>query len=505
MKLSLLFCALMLVACTPHDHGHDSDHGPSAEHPEHGESVAVTRWTATHELFVELDAPVANAPFEYHAHVTRMADNHAALAGTLTMRFVQGGKEVASHEDDAVARPGIFAGSAPAPGKAGTYELLVTYVSGDERAEWEGGVVQVGGTAQVAQEGAADGEITFLKEAQWQVPFRVAPARVSMLTPTTQIPAMASPAPSTTSIVAAPTDGLLAWTRALPVVGRRVTAGERLATLVPAGAAEHWTRLQADAATAAIDLSLAQSELARVRDLTSRELLPARRLAEAEAAVQRGKAEVQASERRASALTSGSSGAVPIRAPASGVIVSVGAKHGKAVQAGAPLIAVASSAALLLEGHVHERIEGNLSPKAGLFALRGGWSEPRDLLLAGGALLTERLIYDSDGLSAPISVLVEQDVGLSPGDLVELEVGVGEPSERLAIPRSAVVEVSGQRVVFVQETGESFSRRRVTLGVRDGRSVEVLSGIKPGEMVVTEGGFDVHVASLSGSLESHKH
>ena len=74
-----------------------------------------------------------------------------------------------------------------------------------------------------------------------------------------------------------------------------------------------------------------------------------------------------------------------------------------------------------------------------------------------------------------------------------------------AIVGSAVVEINGQDVVFVQRTGESFARRRVQLGPADATFVAVQSGLSEGDRVVVEGGFDVHVASLSGALESHRH
>ena len=89
---------------------------------------------------------------------------------------------------------------------------------------------------------------------------------------------------------------------------------------------------------------------------------------------------------------------------------------------------------------------------------------------------------------AELVFVADDPVGLSIGDLVTLEVGVGEPEPKLAIPRSAVVEINGQDVVFVQKTGESFTRRRVELGVRDATHVEVRSGLDVGEMVVVEGG-----------------
>ena len=99
--------------------------------------------------------------------------------------------------------------------------------------------------------------------------------------------------------------------------------------------------------------------------------------------------------------------------------------------------------------------------------------------------------------------LVGRDVVV--GDLLELSLGIGDPTPRLAVPREAVIETSGQTVVFVQNGGESFSRRRVALGESAATHVEILSGLSLGERVVVDGGFDVHVASVAGALESHKH
>jgi hypothetical protein len=94
-RFASFFLLSTLFACGGHpaEHGHshgggdghgDGDHGGHGGHGDgEGESIAVTRWTESHELFVELDAPVAGKPFAYHAHVTRLVDNHAADSGTL--------------------------------------------------------------------------------------------------------------------------------------------------------------------------------------------------------------------------------------------------------------------------------------------------------------------------------------------------------------------------------------------------------------------------------------
>jgi len=140
---------------------------PASEHG-HGsganlDALALTRWSETHELFTELDAPIAGQPFTYHAHVTRLADNHAAETGTLTLRFEQDGFVIESHTDDAVARRGIFARQAMAPSRPGTYRLVISYTADSQHAEWDAGDVTVGDGAPAPHAGDEDGEIGFLK------------------------------------------------------------------------------------------------------------------------------------------------------------------------------------------------------------------------------------------------------------------------------------------------------------------------------------------------------
>jgi membrane fusion protein, heavy metal efflux system len=75
----------------------------------------------------------------------------------------------------------------------------------------------------------------------------------------------------------------------------------------------------------------------------------------------------------------------------------------------------------------------------------------------------------------------------------------------LAVPRSAVVEINTRPFVFVQTEGESFEKRAVQLGGASGDLIEIEQGVTENERIVTRGGFDIHLASLMGSVESHRH
>ena len=74
-----------------------------------------------------------------------------------------------------------------------------------------------------------------------------------------------------------------------------------------------------------------------------------------------------------------------------------------------------------------------------------------------------------------------------------------------AILESAVVDDAGRPVVYVQTGGESFERRAVMLGERQGGMVLVTEGLSPGERVVTKGAYLIRLASMSTQAPAHGH
>ncbi|MCB9535935.1 MAG: hypothetical protein H6704_06685 [Myxococcales bacterium] len=178
------------------------------------------------------------------------------------------------------------------------------------------------------------------------------------------------------------------------------------------------------------------------------------------------------------------------------------AADGAPVAPGAPLLRLVAEGQLRLRAEVlPAELPGGPSD------VRGAWLEPRGdepVEVPRAGLATSRLVADPRSGLAPLAFAAPPGPwGL--GAQVPLRLSVGPPTEALTVPRGAVVEINTQPFVFVMVGGESFTRRRVRLGPGDATHVAVLEGVEPSDRVVTVGGFDVYVASLSGSLESHRH
>ncbi|HEX4935767.1 MAG TPA: hypothetical protein VFV33_21455 [Gemmatimonadaceae bacterium] len=75
----------------------------------------------------------------------------------------------------------------------------------------------------------------------------------------------------------------------------------------------------------------------------------------------------------------------------------------------------------------------------------------------------------------------------------------------VVVPASAILDDNGRPIVFVQVEGETFERREVTLGGREGDLVLVRTGVQPGERVVSGAAYQVRLASLSTAVPAHGH
>ena len=91
------------------------------------------------------------------------------------------------------------------------------------------------------------------------------------------------------------------------------------------------------------------------------------------------------------------------------------------------------------------------------------------------------------------------------GSFTEVQIAFGLSKSAAVIPESSLLEDYGNYSVIVALSGESYERRPVRIGRRNGEEVEILGGVKVGEVVVTRGAYQVKMASMSGQAPAHGH
>ena len=271
-------------------------------------------------------------------------------------------------------------------------------------------------------------------------------------------------APGGERTLSAPVEARVAEVRV--TAGAPVSAGQVLIVLAPS------PQTQIDLKKAADDARTAQEAYDRVVRLKASGIDSNADVESARATTVVAQATLSSLRTRAAGLTVTSpvTGAVETLTAAPGDLVASGASLGKVGQLSAtrPRLGVDPSAASAIKVGDAVRLQavGGGESRAGVVVGVDPELDPQTRL-AG-------VLVDARGVSFP------------PGSTVKGEVATGQASGPVA-PYGAIYYDTNQPYVLVVDKGVAH-HRDVQLGARQGDQVELVSGVKAGERIVTEGG-----------------
>lgn len=235
------------------------------------------------------------------------------------------------------------------------------------------------------------------------------------------------------------------------------------------------TQERLDFEKASIDLELAEKEWQRAEELQKRDILSTKEFDEKRLRWEEAK---HAKARASYALDK-----TAVVAPFSGIVTERNVQLGETVTPGKHVSTVADFNPLVVRFHVPESEIGPV--KIGQPVTVEIPSTSSDLLNAEIALISP-VIDQGTGTVKLTAYLDNPDLGIRPGTFVRARVTAATHDSALTIPRRALLNEDDTRYVFVAES-DTTSRVEVEAGITDGQFVEVLSGLSPGDLVITIG------------------
>lgn len=198
-------------------------------------------------------------------------------------------------------------------------------------------------------------------------------------------------------------------------------------------------------------------------------------------------------------------GGVTLTAPISGYIKSTLVHEGDFVTAGQPLAAISRCNRLYLRADVPERHYAAMSSiRSAHFKTSYNDSVYSTTELHGRLLSYGRSSGDK-GYYIPVTFEIDNAAGLIPGAFAEVWLQAASRPDVLSVPVQALTEEQGVCYLYIQQDEEGYTRREVKTGGCDGRNIEIISGIHPGERVVVSGAYQVRLASVSKAIPGHSH
>lgn len=279
-------------------------------------------------------------------------------------------------------------------------------------------------------------------------------------------------------------------------LGDRVARGQRIAKIEDREILEQVKQAEAafEVAKAGIrqreaDLKFAETNLDRSKELFGRQLLPKQTLDDADARYQAavaqlelGRAQLTQSQARLDELRINLANTV-IDSPVNGFVARRAADAGAFVSPNAPVADVVDISMVRLVANIVEkdlrRIEPGEPATVEVDAFPGETFSGRVARVAP--------VLDPATRTAQIEVEIPNTGNrLKPGMYARVSLTIEQKSKALTVPTNALVNVEGRRGVFLAENN-SAAFREVRVGIEEPARVEILSGLKDGDRVVTTG------------------
>ena len=271
--------------------------------------------------------------------------------------------------------------------------------------------------------------------------------------------------------------------RIFVVAGQRVAKGDSLIEF------EHGP-FDAAAQSAAAALASAERNAARAARLAQAGILPQKDADQATADLAAARA-ADVTARRAQELAT-------LRAPLAGVVTRMSAVMGASVDATQTLVEVADPAALDILFNVSPAEAGQI--RAGdTLSLRSGEGAGAEAL-GTGMVVSVAVAVDSVSRAVAVRARVTRAARvLRIGESVSGQIATGVHANAVTIPVDALVPEGEGFHVFVVDSAGIAHARSVVVGGRSETRAEIVSGLVPGERVVTTGAYGVTDSARIGA------
>ncbi len=289
------------------------------------------------------------------------------------------------------------------------------------------------------------------------------------------------------------------------VLGDKVGYGQALALIQSTDVA----RLQAEIDQVEAELELAKNNFNRSKLLFEKGIIPEKELQGAKAALVGQEAKLRASQSNIKILTQGSygreDGTFTLKAPKAGTIIEKKITIGQIINPNDLLFHGVDLSTVWASADIYEKDLSKIKSGQQITAALDGM--PDKTFTAKLSFVDSVINKDSRTLAVK-AIINNPDGLLKPGQFLQLIIHTGTQRNSVIIPRTALVEmdkddVEGQHKHLVYlKVDNKYVPREIEVQTHDSNTVEVLSGLNPGEELVTQGAYQLQYGE---GEEEHVH
>jgi cobalt-zinc-cadmium efflux system membrane fusion protein len=279
-------------------------------------------------------------------------------------------------------------------------------------------------------------------------------------------------------------------------IGSQVTAGDPLAVIESAEVGGDQSRL----AAAKARVRMTETNFRREAELEKKGISSKKEVLAAEQEYEEAMAELESLKGSLNVVGAAESGGLyTLKAPFAGVVTKRTASIAGYVETQAPLFEIVDTSSMWAELALPEKALGLVTDGMPV-VITVGALEGREFR---GTITYIAPLVDPQTRTAKARVRLDNPEGLLRANMYgEAHIFVGQSASIAEVPRDAVQRAKTVNLVFVRLAENEFEARRVEMGPRsgDGETVQLASGVQPGEEIVVAGSFFLKTETLGDAI-----
>lgn len=201
---------------------------------------------------------------------------------------------------------------------------------------------------------------------------------------------------------------------------------------------------------------------------------------------------------------SGASG-VAIQSPLSGYIKQVFVNEGDYVEAGQLVATVSQNSRLQLQADLPEKFWSSARQISGANFRPSYSDETFSVKELGGRIVSVGRTSSAGSFYLPVIFEFANRGNFVSGAFCDIYLLESVRNGVISLPESALTEEQGVYYVYLKVGEDDYKKQEVKIGASDGIRREILKGVAVGDEVVTEGAYQVKLASVAGAIPGHTH
>lgn len=471
------------------------------------EPLAYTLYSDKSELFVEFKPLIVGETSKFSAHFTILGERFLPLTeGKITVSLIVGENGIRNNSDKA-SSPGIFR-LALNPKNAGKGKLIFDIETKDysDKIIIENIIVfpnEKTASENIAENLSADKagtigeEIVYLKEQAWKIEFANTEVKKQSFTEIIKTTGQILPAQGDEVVITAKSSGIITFGNNKKLIGSAINSGETLLTISGKGLIEN--NLDARYSLAKSNYEKAKKDFERAKELVKDNIISQKEFHERQLNYENAKTTFN------NIANSYTSGGQKVKSPIKGYIKNILVSEGQYIEIGQPIASVSQNRKLILQAEVPQKYFSKLSSISSANFKTAYDDNVYSTDSLNGKLISYGKNTNNSAYHIPVNFEIDNKGDIIPGSFIEVFLKTNMLKDILVIPYSALIEEQGNYYAYVQTSGEGFQKRELNLGVNDGIYVQVLSGVKENERVVTKGAYQIKLATMSGKMPAHGH